>query len=367
MIPENLIGIIFEEDFASKHIPPYPKPSFISFENPFRIKAILSQLERNNIFENDRIVKVKPKNIPQAIIELAHSKYHIKAMQRISAMGGGLLEEEVFLTEDTYDLAKKAVGGAIEAIEGVISNKYAQSFALIRPPGHHAFREKASGLCIFNNIANSVLYLRKQLNYDQKIAIIDIDDHFGDGLAQYFYDDPSVLYFSIHQFDFTEGDLGMVDEIGIGEGIGKNINFPVPEGITNEDFYSCLDFLDPILKEFKPALIVVAAGFDMYYADPIGNCSLTSIAYNQFTDRILKIAEAVCEAKISFILEGGYDIIGLPYCVEAVIKALLKESYEPPDYEKNLPLLDNSKRNELVKINNFLKKLLNPYWNKIKL
>ncbi|MFX0049340.1 MAG: hypothetical protein ACFE8G_14450, partial [Candidatus Hermodarchaeota archaeon] len=200
---------------------------------------------------------------------------------------------------------------------------------------------------------------------DQKIAIIDIDDHFGDGLAQYFYDDPSVLYFSIHEFDFTEGDLGMVDELGIDAGIGKNINFPIPEGIDNEDFYSCLELLDPILKEFQPALIIVATGFDMYYADPIGNCSLTSLAYNQFADRILKIAEAVCDAKVAFILEGGYDIIGLPYCIEAIIKALLKERYEPPDYENNLSCLKDSKSKEIDRIKSLLKGLLNPYWDKI--
>ena len=365
MTTENLIGIIVDDDFASKHIPPYPKPSFISFEHPLRIKAILNHLERHKIFDNNRIVKVKPRNVTQEIIELAHSRYHIEAIKRISNIGGGLLEEEVFLTEDSYALAKKAIGGAIEAIEGIISNKFAQSFALIRPPGHHALREKASGLCIFNNIANSILYLRNELNFNQKIAIIDIDDHFGDGLAHYFYDDPSVLYFSIHEFDFTEGDLGMVDELGIDEGIGKNINFPVPEGITNEDFYCCLDLLEPILNEFQPALIVVAAGFDMYYADPIGNCSLTSIAYNQFAEKILTIAETVCEGKIAFILEGGYDIIGLPYCVEAVIKALLKENYEPPDYEKNLLFSGDSKRKEIEKIKTFLISLLNPYWDRI--
>jgi len=363
MMTENTIGIIVDDDFASKHIPPYPKPSFISFENPLRIRSILNHLERNNIFNNNRIIKVNPKMVTESILELAHSKYHIEAIKRISNIGGGLLDEEVFVSDDTYALAKKAVGGAIEAIEGVIKGKFNQSFALIRPPGHHAFREKASGLCIFNNIANSILYLRKQLKFNQKIAIIDIDDHFGDGLAQFFYDDPSILYFSIHEFDFTEGYLGMIDELGEGEGLGKNINFPVPAGITNDDFLYCLELLDPILKEFKPELIIVAAGFDMYFADPIGNCLLTSIAYNKFTERLLKIAEEVCKGKISFILEGGYNIIGLPYCVEAIIKALLKEKYEPPDYEKNISFLDDSKREELEKIKVFLTNLLHSFWD----
>jgi acetoin utilization deacetylase AcuC-like enzyme len=362
MTPENLIGIIVDDDFASKHIPPYPKPSFISFENPLRIKAILNHLEKKQFFNNDRIVKVKPRDITQVTLEIAHSKYHIEAIKRISSMGGGLLDDEVFLTEDTYNLAKKAVGGAIEAIEGVINNEYSQSFALIRPPGHHAFREKASGLCIFNNIANSILYIRELLNFNQKIAIIDIDAHFGDGLAQYFYDDPSVLYFSIHEFDFTEGDLGLMDELGIDEGIGKNINFPVPEGITNDDFMYCLELLDPVLNEFQPALIIVAAGFDMYYADPIGNCFLTSHVYFQFAEKVIKIAEGVCEGRVAFVLEGGYDIIGLPYCIEAIIKALLNEKFVPPKYEDNLSLTNESKRKEIKSIIAYLKKKLDPYW-----
>ncbi|MHA1350910.1 MAG: hypothetical protein ACTSPZ_08775, partial [Promethearchaeota archaeon] len=192
-MPKKKVGIILDDDFGSKHIPPYPKPSFISFEHPFRITCILNHLERNGIFKDNRVVKVKPKEIDETILELAHSKYHIEAIKKISNAGGGLLDEEVFVTYDTFDLAKKAVGGAIEAIEGVVKNRYTQSFALIRPPGHHAYREKSSGLCIFNNIANSILYLRKKLGYNEKIAIIDIDDHFGDGIAQYFYHDPSVL------------------------------------------------------------------------------------------------------------------------------------------------------------------------------
>jgi len=362
-MPDKKIGIIMDSDFGSKHIPPYPKPSFISFEHPFRIQSVLNHLERIGIFKDQRVVKVNPKEIDEAILELAHSKYHIEAIRKISNIGGGLLDEEVFVTEDTFDLAKKAVGGAIEAIEGVINNSFTQSFALIRPPGHHAYREKSSGLCIFNNIANSILYLREKLSYNEKIAIIDIDDHFGDGMSHYFYYDPSVLYFSLHEFDFTEGDIGMVDELGQDEGIGKNINFPVPEGLTNEGFHYCLDLLEPILNEFQPALIIVAAGFDMYYADPIGNCSLTSSAYNYFTTKILRIAEEICEGKISFVLEGGYDVIGLPYCVEAVLKALLNEKYESPEYEKDAAFFGESNIEDLKKIKNMLTRLLSPYWD----
>lgn len=361
---ENRIGIITDDDFGLKNVPPYPKPSFISFEHPLRIKLVVDHLERNKIFDDSRIIKLKPKKIDKNVISLGHSEYHIDSIKRISNLGGGLLSDEVYITKDTYLLAKKAVGGCIRAIEDIISAELSQSFALIRPPGHHALREHASGLCIFNNIANAVLYLRNYLGYNKKIMIIDIDDHFGDGLAKFFYKDPSVLYFSIHEYDFMEADLGFIDEIGYGEGIGKSVNFPVPAGITNKDFYECFDLMELLAIEFKPDLIIIASGFDMYFDDPIGNCFLTSEAYYKFTKKILEVSENICNNKIAFILEGGYSLIGLPYCVHAVLKALLKERYEPPEFERE-NIFEESKIEEIIKIKNALKKILTNYWKSI--
>lgn len=356
------IGIIIDNDFASKNNPPYPRPMFVSNENPKRIKYIMSYFEKINLFEDKRLIKLSPLIIEDKIIELAHSRYYIDSIKRLSSLGSGLIGEEVFITKDTFNLAKKAIGGAIRAVESVIRNDVNQSFALIRPPGHHALREMGSGLCIFNNIANAILYLREELKYDKKIAIVDIDDHFGNGCAQYFYNDPSVLYFSVHEFDFVEGELGFPDELGEGEGLGKNINFPVPAGVGDNEFLEFFDILDPILREYQPDLIIIAAGFDMYFADPIGNCNLTSISYFNIAERILKIAEDVCEGKIAFILEGGYSLIGLPFCVHAIIKALLNEKHERLSFE-NLEFSNKSKREEINKIKNLLIILLKDYWS----
>ena len=356
------IGIVIDNDFASKNNPPYPRPMFVSNENPNRIKSILNYFEKINIFEDKRLIKLSPLIIEDKIIELAHSKYYIDSIKRLSSLGSGLMGDEVFITKDTFNLAKKAIGGAIRAVESVIRKDLNQSFALIRPPGHHALREMGSGLCIFNNIANAILYLREELKYDKKIAIVDIDDHFGDGIAQYFYYDPNVLYFSVHEFDFVEGELGFPDELGEGKGIGKNINFPIPIGVNDNEFLEFFDILDPILREYQPDLIIVAAGFDMYFADPIGNCNLTSISYFNFAERILKIAEDVCEGKIAFILEGGYSLIGLPFCVHAIIKALLNEKHERLSFE-NLEFSNESKREEINKIKNLLITLLKDYWS----
>ena len=242
----NKIGLIIDEDFAIKNIPPYPHPTFLSYETPLRIKSILNLLEIKEIFANERITKINPISIEESVLNLAHTIYHIESIRNFSNRGYGLLGDEIFITEDTYELAKKAVGGTIQAIKSVLEHSVNQSFAFIRPPGHHALREKASGLCIFNNIANAIIFLKEKLDYNKKIAIIDIDAHFGDGLVQYFYDDPNVLYFSVHEFDFVEGDIGFIDELGEGEGLGKSINFPIPMNTSDEDFLEFMDILQPI-------------------------------------------------------------------------------------------------------------------------
>ncbi|MFX1376149.1 MAG: histone deacetylase [Promethearchaeota archaeon] len=361
----NKIGLIIDEDFALKNIPPYPHPTFLSYETPLRIKSILNLLDRKGIFVNERIAKIKPTSIDESVLNLAHTSYHIESIKNFSRRGFGILGDEIFVTGDTYDLAKKAVEGTIQTIKSVLDGDVNQSFALIRPPGHHALQEKASGLCIFNNIANAILFLRKKIDYNEKIAIIDIDAHFGDGLVQYFYNDPSVLYFSVHEFDFVEGDIGFIDEIGEGEGLGRSINFPMPMGISDLEFLEFMDILEPIFNEFNPDLIIVAAGFDLYFSDPIGNCFLTSSSYYNFTKKLLEISKKLCKGRLAFILEGGYSLIGLSQCVYTVIKALLGEEYEPPNFEK-IQFSNENKIEEVSKIKKSLYAILENYWNSLK-
>jgi len=359
---ENKIGIIFDERFTLKHAPPYPKPTFVAYEHPNRIKVMLDALNREGIFDNNHILKITPPKIEDNILELAHSKFHIDAIRRISEGGGGIIDDEVFVTPDTFELAKNAVSGAIIAVEKVVSNEVNQSIALIRPPGHHAFRDQSSGLCIFNNIALSIFYLRQKRNFSGKIAILDIDDHFGDGLAHYFYEDPSVLYVSVHEYDFSQIDVGFINQLGAGDGIGTNINIPVPEGISTNEFLELVDFIEPILREFAPSMLIVATGFDTYFADPIGNGHLTSDAFYNFSKKIMNIADELCDGKIAFILEGGYSIIGLQYCLLGLIKGLLNENYASPSFE-HLWRNEQLNLNNLEKIKKALIKMIKPYWN----
>lgn len=365
MIERKKVGLITDNDFTFMHEPPFPKPSFLSFENPTRILNIFRELKKHGIFNRTDIVKLFPLKITITDLLLGHSRYHIDSIKRLSQLGGGVIAEDVFITRDTFRVAKKAVGGAVQALKTIIEGTLNRTFAIIRPPGHHATRESASGLCIFNNIAIAIMYLRNTLNFSGKIAIVDIDDHFGDGLARYYYADPSVLYFSIHEFDYQNGDLGLINELGEGLGKGTNINYPLPSSIIGSEFMSMFEILEPVLKEFQPELIIVATGFDMYFADPIGNCELTSKVYYQFSKKIIELSEILCEGRISFILEGGYSTIGLPYCMLAIIKALLNEEYKVPEFE-DFPVSKNL-REEVKKIRNTLLTLLAPHWKSIEL
>jgi len=355
------IGIVIDHDFANKHIPPYPHPVFFSYENPRRIGVILQYFESIKLFDNNNILKLSAKLIDESILRLAHSQYYIDTIKRLSKFGSGLLSEEVYITQETFSLAEKAVGGVIASFESVLNHQVNQSLALIRPPGHHALREQSSGLCIFNNIATSIYYLRERMNYNKKIAIIDIDNHFGDGLARYFYEDPNVLYFSVHEFDFLEGDIGFITELGAAEGLGTNINFPIPMNTSDLNFMEFSEILTPVLTQFNPDLIIIAAGFDMYFADPIGNCLLTSKSYYDFTQYILNLSEQLCDGKLVFVLEGGYSLIGLPICIHSVLRALLTQDFIQPQFEQ-FAFSDKSKKSEFLKIKRSLKKLLQKYW-----
>ena len=171
-----------------------------------------------------------------------------------------------------------------------------------------------------------------------------------------------MVYASIHEFDFIDWDTGDIEELGEDEGEGTNINFPIPSEITDDNFLEFLDIIEPVLRQFKPDLIIVATGFDMYYDDPVGSCNLKSIGYYEFTKRILKVAEEICEGKLTFILEGGYNLIGLPVCVQAIFHALLNEPYEQPEFEYYDFSNDKITR-EVLKIKEELKKALKPYWS----
>jgi acetoin utilization deacetylase AcuC-like enzyme len=238
------------------------------------------------------------------------------------------LDADTFTSPDTYEVACLAAGAAISAVEHVLSagNRGADSpgpsraLALVRPPGHHAESDRAMGFCFFNNIAVAAAHARAR--GVTRVAIVDYDVHHGNGTQRSFYTDPSVLFVSSHQYPYYPG-TGAASEIGSGAGTGFTINLPLEAGGTDADYelvYSRVAM--PALRQFKPELILISAGYDAYMDDPLGGMRLTSGCFGRLTSMIVSIADECCEGRVVAITEGGYNLQGLAEGLRETIVAL---------------------------------------------
>ncbi|MHA1819737.1 MAG: histone deacetylase family protein [Promethearchaeota archaeon] len=336
-LKENDFGIIYHPLFGEINKLDQPRPFFESYEDPLRVKLIWQYLKLKNIVvadfkeiegseEEDVIINQKlgviakrPRPLKEEDLYRVHSRYHVELVKTISQNGGGQLGNLVMATPDTYELALLSAGGAYDLLKNIFLEKFRAGIALIRPPGHHATYETSEGLCVFNNIALAIRKLRDVYNFKENIAIIDIDAHYGDGLAKIFYEDPSVLYTSIHEYDFDTGESGFWTEIGAKDGKGTNINYPIPLESDGAFLKSYLSFIEKYIIDFHPAIIIVALGFDGFWADPLGNLAYTMSDYQFFSNWLKQLSLKVCNQKVAFILEGGYNLLALPYLTEKII------------------------------------------------
>jgi acetoin utilization deacetylase AcuC-like enzyme len=243
------------------------------------------------------------------------------------------LDPDTFTSPDTYEVARLAAGAAITAVDRVMDRRDGtRALALVRPPGHHAERNRAMGFCFFNNIAIAAAHARARGL--SRVAIVDYDVHHGNGTQAAFYADPSVLFISSHQFPFYPG-TGAADEIGSGDGEGFTVNLPIEAGAGDADYdlvYQRVVF--PVLAQFRPQLILVSAGFDAYLDDPLGGMRVTARQFERLTATIARAADDLCDGRVVAISEGGYDLPGLAACFRAAIRALheqpVVDSASPP-------------------------------------
>jgi acetoin utilization deacetylase AcuC-like enzyme len=222
-----------------------------------------------------------------------------------------------------------AAGAAIDAVERVMSGSHNAAVAMVRPPGHHAERDRAMGFCLYNNIAIAAAALRA--DGLARVAIVDIDVHHGNGTQEVFYEDPNVLFISSHQYPYYTG-TGAANDIGTGAGAGFTINLPVEAGGTDADYglaYNTVAW--PVLRQFKPELILISAGFDALEDDPLGGMRLSVEEFARLTASIVSIAEECCDGRVVAITEGGYDLAGLASCLRAIVPVLNGEG-EPPGF-----------------------------------
>jgi len=307
-------GFVYHPDYL-KHNPGAWHP-----ERPERLTAIVDGLKNSGFWE--KLVHLNPvQAATMEQVEYVHDRDYVEALREFCARGGGLMDLDTGVSRDSFHVALLAVGGVIRAIDAVMAGEVQNAFCAVRPPGHHAFPERGKGFCIFNNVAIGARYLQKEHGLE-RILIVDWDIHHGDGTHYFFYDDPSVFYFSIHEYPFYPG-TGRSYETGSGKGAGYTLNVPVPFGTGIQEYMDAFQQkLKPAALSFKPDFVLISAGFDAHKDDPLSGISLTSSAYAQFTDIVQEIADQTCGGKIVSSLEGGYNLRVLSECVLEHLKHL---------------------------------------------
>lgn len=229
-----------------------------------------------------------------------------------------MLDPDTFTSPESYEIALLAAGAAVSAVDHALAHD-APAVAFVRPPGHHAERDRAMGFCLFNNIAVAAAHARRA--GCGRVAIVDYDVHHGNGTQWIFYEDPSVLYVSTHQYPYYPG-TGAADEIGRGAGTGFTVNLPLEAGSTDADYdLAFRTVVTPVVDAFAPDLLLVSAGYDAHENDPLGGMRVTTGGYTQLTRRLRASADHVCKGRIVLITEGGYDLAALGACLDASLGA----------------------------------------------
>jgi acetoin utilization deacetylase AcuC-like enzyme len=297
-------------------------------ESPARLRVIREGLKRSGFLETGKCSIVKPKQARFEDVELVHESDYIDLINRFCKSGGGLLDlGDTVVGLKSFEVALLAVGGTIEALKLVAEKRFRNAFALVRPPGHHAGRYYALGFCIFNNVAVAAEYLLHYFGL-RRVLILDIDDHHGNGTQEIFYNTNKVLYLGLHQDPRGFPGTGFIDEVGKGEGRGYTVNLPFPFRTPDKVYLKAFDeIVIPIARQYEPEFVLVSAGFDGYYADPVGALSLSADIYARVFSRILNVASKSCNGKLVAVLEGGYDLETLSLMVNSVIAKLVGISY----------------------------------------
>ncbi len=229
-----------------------------------------------------------------------------------------MLDSDTFTSPESDEVARLAAGGVLSAVDLVLDGPSAsRALALVRPPGHHAESGRAMGFCLYNSIAVGAAWARAR--GVSRVAIVDYDVHHGNGSQWMFYENPSVLFISSHQFPFYPG-TGAVAETGKGEGIGSTLNLPLEVGATDADYDLVYrDLVVPAVETYRPELLLVSAGFDAHERDPLAGMRVTTEGYGRLTARLLDAADRMCQGRVVFVTEGGYDLHALAECLETVI------------------------------------------------
>lgn len=287
-------------------------------ESPERIRALVARLEP----EAEKCLRLEPRVAEFEDLELCHEGSYVRdVLRRIEAGADELAGGDVSVGARSGEVARLAAGGAIAAVEAVLSGRAENAFCAVRPPGHHARPAAAMGFCLFNNVAIAARHAMRRRGLS-RVAIVDWDVHHGNGTQEIFYDDGNVLFFSTHQSPWYPG-TGQASETGSGAGEGLTMNRPFPAGSGGKEILGVFrsDLL-PALKEYKPEMIFISAGFDSRVGDPLGQFRLAEGDFAEMTRLLRGVADEHCGGRIVSLLEGGYNTDGLALAAAAHLQVL---------------------------------------------
>ncbi|MEA2074995.1 MAG: histone deacetylase [Euryarchaeota archaeon] len=313
-------GFVYHEDYLRHDTGNHP-------ESVERLVCIMKRLKERGLTE--KMERILPVRASKEQIEYVHTGAYLEKVEAMSRRGGGMLDPDTPLCSATYSTASLAAGGVIKAADAVMdeSNALKHIFALVRPPGHHANSNRGRGFCIFNNVAIAAKHLKRKYGA-KRILIADWDVHHGNGTQDVFFEDPSVLYFSMHQYPHYPG-TGWINEVGKGDGEGFTVNVPLPIGTGDAGYlYALNTILVPIAAEFQPEFVLVSAGFDAHTADPLASMHVTSLGFGLFTNVIMAIAKKSCGGRVVLTLEGGYNLDAIAESTLSVFNSLLANTGE---------------------------------------
>ncbi|MEW5783848.1 MAG: histone deacetylase [Bacillota bacterium] len=305
-------GLIYHPDYLVHTQERHP-------ERKERLDHILKTLREEAPPERIRMIEPVPATAEE--IALIHDAGYVRSIEDACQRGQQFLDMDTYLVPQSYEVALLAAGGALAGLRAVMNGDCRTVFALIRPPGHHAEKNRAMGFCLFNNIAIAAAAARQEYGLE-RVAIVDWDVHHGNGTQDSFYEDPAVLYISVHQSPAYPGS-GQVRETGRGRGEGYTVNIPLPAGSGDADYGLVFDrIVVPVIDAFKPELLLISAGQDAYYKDPLAGMALTYQGYYEMAEALAAAARRWCGGRVLLCLEGGYHLEGQAGAVLHVLSAI---------------------------------------------
>lgn len=323
-------AVVIDPDFL-KHQPGHVHP-----ERPERLKVLLD-LTRG--LHGSELQILPPRPATKEEVSSCHSSEYIDLVRSTSEINRYALDGDTVTCADSFGIALLAVGGFLRLLDSISAFDFRNGFALVRPPGHHATRDRAMGFCLFNTVAIGAQYL-KRLYGARRILIMDWDVHHGNGTQDSFYQDPSVLYISTHQYPYYPG-TGAIEEVGNGKGEGYTVNIPLPAGCGDEEYLRVFkEIVIPIADKYQPEWVLVSAGFDPHQHDPLGGMRVTEKGFGIMASMLLELAQKHAAGKIAFLLEGGYNLEALRNSVSVVLEKMKGEDRSGPAVQIGMHRVD---------------------------